>query len=87
MSETVAKSRRELPGEDDAFAQQGNAGARFDQLHAFNFGRSLGRSEMARDRLWLSLRWLLFGAAVGVVLAAVYLQIFVLNARFVQIAR
>jgi hypothetical protein len=29
----------------------------------------------------------LFGAAVGVVLAAVYLQIFVLNARFVQIAR
>jgi len=60
--------------------------ARFDHLYAFNFGRSLGRMEMARDLLWLSLRWLLFGAAVGIFLAAVYVQLF-LNAGILQIAR
>jgi hypothetical protein len=86
MSETVEESPRKLPTEVDAFAQQVQAGTHLDHLHAFNFGRSLGRIEMARDRLWLCFRWLLFGAAVGVVLAAVYLQIF-LNARILQIAR
>jgi hypothetical protein len=86
MSATIEESRRKLPREDDAIAQHVEAAARLDHLHAFNFGRSLGRIEMARDRWWLCFRWLLFGAAVGVVLAAVYLQIF-LNARILPIAR
>jgi hypothetical protein len=86
MSETVEEAPRELPGEVDAIVPQVGAVARFDHLYAFNFGRSLGRMEMARDLLWLSLRWLLFGAAVGIFLAAVYLQLF-LNPGILQIAR
>lgn len=86
MSETTEESRRKLPRDVDAFAQQVQAGIRFDHLNAFNFGRCFGRIEMARDRAWLCFRWLLFGTAVGVALAAVCIQIF-LNTLILQIAR
>jgi hypothetical protein len=86
MSETIKESRRKLPKQVAIFGQQIEAGINLDHLQAFSFGRSLGRIEMARDHSWLCFRWLLFGAAVGVVLAAVYLQLF-LNARILQIAR
>ena len=53
---------------------------------AFNFGRSVGRMENARDAFWLRVRWVLLGAAVGVTLAAVYLQLF-LSERILQFAK
>ena len=86
MSETIKESRLKLPKQVAVFGQQREAGTNLDHLRAFNFGRSLGRIETARDHSWLCFQWLLFGAAVGVVLAAVYLQLF-LNARILQIAR
>ena len=46
----------------------------------------VGRIEHARDAFWLRVRWLLLGAAVGVTLAAVYLQIF-LSERILQFAK
>jgi hypothetical protein len=36
----------------------------------------VGRIEHARDAFGLRVRWLLWGAAMGVTLAAVYLHIF-----------
>jgi len=86
MSQAVEETGCELPGEVDTIPPQMQAVLRLDHLHAFNFGRSLGRAEMARDRLWLCFRWLLYGAAVGVALATGYIQLF-LNARLLQIAR
>jgi hypothetical protein len=58
----------------------------FAHLHAFNFGRSVGRMESARDQSGLRLRWLLVGAAVGIAVAALYLQIF-LSERILLFAK
>jgi hypothetical protein len=83
MSQNIKKPI--LP-EVDALAPRAEAHACFDHLHAFNFGRSVQRMENARDAFWVRLRWLLLGAAVGVTLSAVYLQIF-LSERILQFAR
>jgi hypothetical protein len=86
MSPTFEEYCRELRTEVDAIEQQAEADVRFDHLRAFNFGRSLGRMEQARDHLWLRVRWLLLGAAVGVAVAAVNLQV-LLYARILQFTR
>jgi hypothetical protein len=76
MSQTLEACARKSQTESDALTREGEAHSCFDHLLAFNFGRSVGRMENARDSSWLRLRWLLIGAAVGVTFAAVYLQIF-----------
>jgi len=86
MSPTFEDYCRKLQPEADAQALKAEAHSRLDNLHAFNFGRSVGRIENARDAFWLRVRWLLLGAAVGVTLAAVYLQIF-LSERILQFAK
>ncbi len=83
MSPTDEDYCRKLRTEADALGSEAEAHSRFDHLHAFNFGRCMGRIEHARDAFWLRVHWLLLGAAVGVTLAAVYLQIF-LSERIVQ---
>jgi hypothetical protein len=86
MSQTFENYCRKLRREADALALEAEARSRFEHLHAFNFGRSLERIEHARDAFWLRVRWLLLGAAVGVTLAAVYLQVFQ-SARILQIVK
>ncbi|HMD85138.1 MAG TPA: hypothetical protein VKO18_10615 [Terriglobia bacterium] len=76
MSQTFEDYSRRLQTAANAHALETKAHSRLDHLQAVNFGRSLGRMESGRDAFWLRLRWLLLGAAVGVNLAAVYLQIF-----------
>jgi hypothetical protein len=75
-----------VPTEVDAHVPRAEVHACFDHLHAFNFGRTVQRIENARDAFWVRLRWLLLGAAVGVTLAAVYLQVFLSN-RILQFTR
>ena len=86
MSPTFDDYCRKLQKEVDLTAQEAEADARFDHLHAFNFGRSVGRIENARDHFWLRVRWLLVGAAVGVTLGAVWIQIF-LSQRILQFSK
>jgi hypothetical protein len=86
MSETLEEYRRKLQTEVDAFALEGQPHLRAGQLHAFHFGRFLGRMENAQESFWLRVRWLLLGAAVGVALAAGCLQIF-LAARLLPFTR
>jgi len=76
MSQTFEDYCRKLQKEVDPTAQDADADARFDHLHAFNFGRSVGRIENACDHFWLRVRWFLLGAAVGVTLGAAWIQIF-----------
>jgi hypothetical protein len=64
-----------LQTEADPRALEAEAHTRFDHLHAFTFGRSVGRIEHAREVFGLRVRWLLWGAAVGLTLAAAFLQI------------
>lgn len=77
MSQTFEDYCRRLRAEADNRAEEAEGAVRFNHLHAFNFGRSVARLEHARDVFWVRVRWLLFGAAMGVTVAAVYLQIFV----------
>ena len=86
MPQNFENYSRRLQVEVDALAQEVEARSRFDHLDAFNFGRSVGRIEKARDFYWLRVRWLLMGAAAGVALAAVYLQIF-LSDRILQLGK
>jgi len=75
-----------LQTEADALSMEAEANSRFDHLHTFNLGRCVGGVEHARDAFGLCGRWLLWGAAVGVTLAAVYFQIF-LSERVLPMAR
>lgn len=86
MSQTFNEYCRKLQKEVDLAAQEADANARLDHLHAFNFGRSVGRIENACDHFWLRVRWLLLGAAVGVTLGAVWIQIF-LSQRILQFTK
>jgi CheY-like chemotaxis protein len=86
MTGTLEEYCRELETEAHAMAQQAELDARSDHLHAFNFGRSLGRMELSREQLWLRVRWLLFGAAAGVAIATVLLQVF-LSPRVLPMVR
>jgi len=78
--------KENISTEADALALEADVHACSDHLQAFNFGRSVQRMENARDAFWVRVRWLLWGAAVGVALAAVYLQMF-LSERILQFAR
>jgi hypothetical protein len=86
MPQIFEDCSRKLPTEGDALARRAEAPSRVDHLLAFNFGRSVGRMENARDTFWLRVRWLLLGAAVGVTVAAVYLQNF-LSQRILPFAK
>lgn len=84
MSQTFEEWK--LQTEADVLTLEAEAHSGFDHLHAFNFGRFVGRIEYARDTFGLRVRWLLWGAAVGVTLAAIYLQVF-LSERILQMAK
>lgn len=63
----------------DPVASEAGAASCLDHLYAFNLGRMVGRMENDRDARCLRVRWLLWGAAVGVTLAAVFLQFFLIE--------
>jgi len=86
MAQTFADYCRLLQTEADAIAHEAEVHSFLDHLHAFNFGRSVGRIENACDHFWLRVRWLLLGAAVGVTLGAVWIQIF-LSQRILQFTK
>jgi CheY-like chemotaxis protein len=73
---TLDEYCRELETEADVVAHQAELDARSGHLHAFNFGRVLGRMEQSREQMWLRVRWLLFGAAAGVAIAIILLHAF-----------
>ena len=75
-----------LETEADAIGRQAELDACSDHLHAFNLGRSLGRMELSGDQLGRRVRWLLFGAAAGVAIATILLQVY-LNARVLFLGR
>ena len=73
-------------GIHDAMGRQAEGDARSGHLYAFNFGRSLGRMELSHEQSWLRVRWLLFGAAAGVVIATILLHV-LSNPRVLPLAR
>jgi uncharacterized membrane protein YfcA len=75
-----------LRAEADSLAAEAEEAARLNHVHVFNFGRSVAHLEHRHDAFWLRLRWLLLGAAVGVTLAAAYLQVFLSN-RILQFTK
>ena len=77
MTKTLDKYCLELETEVAALEQHAEMDARADHLRAFNFGRSLGRLESTGENWWLRVRWLLFGAAAGVAIAAIFMQHFI----------
>ncbi|MGO8790266.1 MAG: hypothetical protein ACLQVL_23190 [Terriglobia bacterium] len=86
MPNTFEAYCQRLRAEAENLALEAEMPARIDHLHAFNFGRSVARMEHAHEAFWLRVRWLFLGAAVGVTLAAVYLQIFI-SQRFLQFSK
>ena len=76
MKQAFEEYCRKLIAEAEVLGQEAEVQSRFNHLQAFNFGRSVGRIENSQDDFWARLRWLLLGAAAGVTLAAVYLQVF-----------
>ena len=74
MSQTSDDYNWRLRGEGQEVVLDADLSARASHLHAFNFGRAVARLEHARYAFWLRVRWLLFGAAVGVTIAVVYFQ-------------
>jgi hypothetical protein len=86
MLQTFEDYCRRLRGEADKASPETEASEHFSHLHAFNFGRSVARLEHAREAFWVRLRWLLLGTAVGVSLAAAYLQVF-LTERILQFTK
>jgi CheY-like chemotaxis protein len=77
LTERLDEYRRELESKVDAMERQAEVEACSGHLHAFNFGRTLARIELSREQMWLRARWLLFGAAAGVAIAAILLQVFI----------
>ncbi len=75
MSTTFEEHCRKLQIEVDALAQKAEVHSCFDHLRAFNFGRCVARIEYARDVFWLRVRWLLLGAAVGMIFTVVHFHI------------
>ncbi len=86
LTHTFEDYCQRLRAEAEDLALQAEMPARIGHLHAFNFGRAVARMEQAHNAFWLRVRWLLLGAAVGVTIAAVYLQI-VLNERIMQFSK
>ena len=86
MPPTFEDYCRRLQREADARTREADGEACSHHLQAFNFGRTVGRMEIARHTFGRRLRWLLCGVAVGVVLAAVSLQIF-LSERVMHFAK
>lgn len=77
LTGSLDEYRRELESKVDAMERQAEVEACSGHLHAFNFGRTLARIELSREQMWLRARWLLFGAAAGVAIAAILLQVFI----------
>ena len=86
MSQIFDDYCQKLQADADTLALEAETNSRLDHHYAFNFGRSVGRFEQARDTFWVRLRWLLLGAAVGVAGAAIYLQLF-LSDRIMSMPR
>ena len=86
MAQTFADYCRLLQTEADAIAHEAEVHSFLDHLHAFNFGRTVGRLEITRDYFWLRVRWLLLGTAVGIAVAAFYLQVS-LSERILQFVK
>ena len=76
MSQMSEDYSQRLGMETAALGREEGALACFNHLHAFYFGRAVARREQAEETFWLHVRWLSLGAAVGMTLAAVYLQTF-----------
>ena len=57
-----------------------------EHLAAFNFGRTVQRHEDRTHTLHLRVVWLLLGVALGAILTAVYLHVF-LSKRILEVAR
>lgn len=86
MSQILEDYRRRLQAEGAVLHQEAEARCRLGHLHAFKFGRSIGRIENARNDFSLRVRWLLLGAALGVTVAVVYVRIF-LSERFLPFVK
>lgn len=86
MLQTFEDYCQRLRVETREASQKAEMPARIDHLRAFNFGRSLARMELAQDIFWVRLRCLFWGAAAGVTLAAIYLQVF-LGARILPFTK
>ena len=76
MSKSVQNDRQILPREVNGRGREAESPSCFDPLQAFSCGRSAGRNEISRIHFCQRIRWLFLGAAVGVALAAVYVQVF-----------
>jgi hypothetical protein len=76
MTQTFEDYCRAVEAEAECRARDAEVRAYADHLRAFNFGRTVQRLERAPRDFWLRLGWLLIGAAIGAVLAAVVVQSF-----------
>jgi len=67
--------RRDLESKVVAMERQVELDACSGHLHAFNFGRALAQIELSREQTWLRIRWLMLGAAAGVALVTILVQV------------
>ena len=86
MFQTFKVDCRKMPVEADGLGLEAEAQARFEHLHVFNFGRSVGGTEHDREAFGVRVRWVFLRAAVGVTFAAAYLQI-ILSGRILPLAK
>jgi hypothetical protein len=84
MSQFFETYCQQLRNQAAQLADQEETPIRMNHLHAFNFGRSVARMEYARHAFWLRLRWLLLGAATGILLGAACVQS-VLGTHFIPL--
>ena len=75
MSHTTRDYDRRLLVGAEAPAREVEVASALDRLHAFNFGRAVGRMEVTHDHFWFRLRWILVGCGVGVTLTSLYLHV------------
>jgi hypothetical protein len=76
MKQTFEDYCQEVKAEAGCRTEEAELQACAEHLQAFNFGRTVQHLQDAPPDLWLRLGWLLIGAAVGAVSAALLVQSF-----------
>ncbi|MBZ5672344.1 MAG: hypothetical protein LAO04_21810 [Acidobacteriia bacterium] len=79
MKQTFEGYCQELSGQARQLAQEVEMRECLEHLSAFNFGRAVQHLEDAQHDLWVRVRWLLIGVALGATFAAGLIHVWQLS--------
>ena len=79
VKQTFEDYCQELSGKAQQHAQEVEMRECLEHLSAFNFGRAVQHLEDAQHDLWVRVRWLLMGVAIGAIFAAGFIHVWQLS--------